>query len=405
LHSIGKAELSEIQANNPQDVRTLGIVSVGRSDFSIYLPILRAIQNHPKLELRLIISGTHLSPGQGQTIEEIHDIGFTIYDHVDMLLASSTPEGTVKSMGLGLIGFAQLFSKSCPDLLLVLGDRFEMYTAALAALPFRIPVAHLHGGELTEGAMDDALRHSITKLSHLHFVSTEEYARRVIQLGEEPWRVVVSGAPALENLKGIKYLDLHALVSQFNLFIDPGTHPILVTYHPETLSPVPVQTQLKALFIALENIENAIIFTAPNADQSGYQARESILNFVKEHPRTQFVENFGSAGYFSMMRLAGAMVGNSSSGIIEAASFKLPVVNIGERQKGRIHGKNVIDVGHDSDAILAAIKLAVSQPFRSSLHDLINPYWKENSSDIIIQTLATLPLDQKLLRKNFFDLP
>ena len=196
-------------------MRTIGVVTVGRSDFGIYRPVLKAIRAEPTLDLRLIVSGMHLSPHYGSTVEQIEAEGFVVNERVEMLLASDSPEGVAKSMGLGTIGFAQSYAHSQPDILLVLGDRFEMHAAALAALPFNIPVAHIHGGEVTEGAMDEALRHAITKLSHLHFTSTEEYARRVIQLGEEPWRVTISGAPGLDNLNEMTFLGASELKERF----------------------------------------------------------------------------------------------------------------------------------------------------------------------------------------------
>ena len=214
-------------------MRTIGVVTVGRSDYGIYLPLLRKIREDPHLQLHLIVAGMHLSPEFGLTVKNIEADGFETNERVEMLMSSDTPGGIAKSMGLGTIGFAESYARFRPDILLVLGDRFEMHAAALAALPFKIPVAHIHGGEITEGAIDDALRHSITKLSHLHFVSTQEYAHRVLQLGEEPWRVIISGAPSLDNLHNIKLLEREQLETHTGLRL--GGNPLLVTYHPVTL--------------------------------------------------------------------------------------------------------------------------------------------------------------------------
>ena len=384
-------------------MRTVGVVTVGRSDYGIYQPVLRAMQEHPALEPHLLVSGMHLSPEFGLTVREIEADGFPIRDRVEMLLSSDSPEGIAKAIGLGTIGFAQVYGRWRPDLLLVLGDRFEMYAAALAALPFKIPVAHLHGGELTEGATDDALRHSITKLSHLHFVSTEEYARRVRQMGEEPWRVVVSGAPGLDGIEGFTGLSREELESRFGL--DVAQPPLLVTYHPASLEYEQTACQVKELLTALERSRLPVVFTAPNADVSGRTVATMIREFVASHPQARFVANLGRRGYFGLMRHAAARVGNSSSGIIEAASFRLSVVNVGTRQQGRVQGANVIDVGYESVAIGAAIARAVSPEFRRTLADLRNPYGDGRAGERIAAALAQVPLDASLVIKRFCDLP
>jgi len=381
-------------------MRKLAVVTVGRSDYGIYLPILRRIEANPRLSLCLIVSGMHLSPEFGLTAQIIEKDGFKIGDKVEMLLSSDTPEGIAKSMGLGLIGFSQSYARLKPDMIIVLGDRFEMHAAALAALPFCIPVAHIHGGELTLGAMDDALRHSITKLSHLHFASTELYARRIIQLGEEPWRVVVSGAPSLDNLT--KLLSREELETNFG--VDLTSPPLLVTFHPVTLEHEKAAYQTDELLAALEACHMPVIFTLPNADTGGRVIIEKIRKAVQEHPLYQLVENLGTIGYFSMMACAAAMVGNSSSGIVEAASFKLPVVNIGTRQEGRLHPENVIDTGYERTEILKAIHKAISPSFQLKIKDLVNPYGNGQAAEIIVQHLENIPLNERLLKKKFYDL-
>ena len=384
-------------------MRTIGVVTVGRSDFGIYRPVLESIRQEPELQLHLFVSGMHLSPQYGLTVERIEAEGFAVHERIEMLLSSDSPEGIAKSMGLGTAGFAQSFAHSRPDLLLVLGDRFEMHAAALAALPFNIPVAHIHGGEVTEGAMDEALRHAITKLSHLHFTSTEEYARRVIQLGEEPWRVTVCGAPSLDNLKTVHLLDAAGMEAHFGLHI--SVPPLLVTFHPVTLAYQQVEDQIKQLLLALEASALPVIFTLPNADTGNSLIRRAIAAFVAGHSNAQAVENLGTQGYFSLMSLAAAMVGNSSSGIIEAASFELPVVNIGTRQRGRIHGSNVLDVGYNHAEILDGIQRAVSSAMRQSLRGLQNPYGDGRAAERIVCRLCEVPLDEKLIVKRFHDLP
>jgi len=375
---------------------------VARSDWGIYQPVLRAIRAHDDLSLRIIVSGAHLSPEFGNTVKAIEE-EFEISDRVPSLLSSDGPGSVARAMALGTIGMAQAFERERPDILLVLGDRFDMFAAALAALPFNIPVAHIHGGELSEGAIDDALRHSITKLSHLHFVTTETYAARVRQLGEEPWRVVVSGAPALDHIRALKWLTREQIEEQFHITLDPA--PLLVTFHPVTLEFNEVEAQTRVLFDALVDAGMPVLFTLPNADTNGRAIIDAIRRFAEEQRvPAQIVDSFGTEGYFSMMRIAAAMVGNSSSGLLEAASFGLPVVNIGNRQRGRVRGANVIDVGNDRKSIADAIRRAVSPQFRESIRDAANPYDAGRSAgEVIASTLATVPLGAHLIAKRFQD--
>lgn len=384
-------------------MRTIGVVSVARSDYGIYLPVLRKIQQDPELKLHLIVAGTHLSPEFGLTVKDIEADGFEINERVEMLLSSDSPEGIAKSMGLGTIGFAQVYARFRPDILLVLGDRFEMHAAALAALPFKIPLAHIHGGEITQGAFDDALRHSITKLSHVHFVATQESARRVIQMGEEPWRVVVSGAPSLDNLRSLRLLRSEELEAKYGLCLNPS--PLLVTFHPVTLEYEQTQWQVSELLEALRSCDLPVVFTLPNADTSGRLIRRMIETFAEGSPNVRTVANLGMQGYFSLMAQAIAMVGNSSSGIIEAPSFKLPVVNIGTRQHGRIRAKNVIDVGYRKDEIISGVRRAVTSEFRAGLQGLINPYGDGRAAEVITENLKKLVLNNRLIVKQFVDLP
>jgi UDP-N-acetylglucosamine 2-epimerase (non-hydrolysing)/GDP/UDP-N,N'-diacetylbacillosamine 2-epimerase (hydrolysing) len=385
-------------------VRTLAVVTVARSDFGIYLPMLKRILGDPRLRLHLLVSGMHLSPEFGRTVAFIEESGIPIAERIEMLLSSDTPEAISKSMGLGLIGYAQAYSRQRPDLLVVLGDRFEMLPAALAALPFRIPVAHIHGGELTMGAMDDALRHSITKLSHLHFVSTEEYARRVRQMGEESWRVTVCGAPSLDNLKTVPVLSKAQLEPALGFVL--GEPSLLVTFHPVTLEPDKLAWQFGELLRAVELSNAQAIFTLPNADTAGRQLAKHLREFVSSHSKARLVENLGTELYFNLMRHATVMVGNSSSGIIEAPSFSLPVVNIGARQAGRVRGRNVIDVEDGCLNILNGIHRALAPEFRASLRGLSNPYWSgQEASGIVVERLGSIELDQQLLQKRFCDWP
>jgi GDP/UDP-N,N'-diacetylbacillosamine 2-epimerase (hydrolysing) len=379
--------------------RRIGVVTVARSDYGIYFPILKKIQQDPALELVLIVGGMHLSPEFGSTVNILEADGFEPAAKVEMLLSSDSAEGVAKSVGIGVIGFAQAYSQLKPDLLLLLGDRFEMLAAAVAAVPFKIPMAHIHGGESTEGLIDEAIRHSITKMSHIHFASTEAHAARIRQLGEEPWRVTVSGAPSLDNLKSMKLLSAQELERQHGL--DLSKPPLLVTYHPVTLDFENTEHQITELMAALKASGLPLIFTFPNADASGRKIIEMIQAFVKAMPQARITVNLGTEGYFSLMSHAGAMVGNSSSGIVEAASFKLPVVNIGDRQRGRFHAENVVDCGYSRDQILSAIKKATSAEFRKTLGSLVNPYGDGHAADRIVAGLKNVTLDSNLLLKRF----
>lgn len=382
-------------------MRAIGVVTVARSDYGIYLPVLRLIQQDPDLRLYLMVTGMHLSHEFGLTVEIIKGDGFEISEQVPMLLSSDTPEGIAKSMGLGTIGFAQCFARFRPDLLLLLGDRFEMHAAAVAALPFNIPLAHLHGGESTEGAIDEAMRHSITKMSHLHFPSTQIYAQRIVQMGEEPWRVTLTGAPSLDNLAQLPLLEPCELERVCG--IDPGAPTLLVTYHPVTLEQEDTERQVEELLAALDESDLNVVFTYPNADTGGRRIIELVQRYVDSHNRCRFVANLGPQAYYSLMATAAAMVGNSSSGIIEAASFNLPVVNIGTRQQGRIHDRNVIDVGYERGEILAAIRQASSPLFRASLDGLVNPYGDGHAAHRVVARLKEVELGHELLLKRFYD--
>ena len=383
-------------------MRTIAAVTVARSDWGIYQPVLRAIRDRQDLSLRILVSSAHLAPEFGYTVTQIEQ-EFPIAERIPTLLSSDTPGSVARSTALGVIGFAQAFERERPDLLLVLGDRFDMFAAALAALPFNIPVAHIHGGELSEGAIDDALRHSMTKLSHLHFVTTETYAGRVRQLGEESWRVVVSGAPALDHLREMKTLTRDELQQRFGVQLDPA--PLLVTFHPVTLEISDVLAQTRELLDAVADVGLPVLFTLPNADTNGRAVIAEIDRFVADQRvPAQIVTNFGTEGYFSLLRVVPAMVGNSSSGLIEAGSFGLPVVNVGNRQRGRVRGANVIDVGNERAAIAAAIRRAISPEFRRSIRDEANPYDAQRpAGELIAARLAEVSLE-RLISKRFVDL-
>ena len=383
-------------------MKTIGIVTVGRSDYGILLPIIRSIQADPSLNLRLIVGGMHLSPQFGLTVRQIEADGLKIDERVVMGLSSDTPDSIAISMGLGVIGFSHAYSNLSPDLLVVIGDRFEVYSAAIAALPFKIPIAHVHGGEVTEGAIDDAIRHSITKLSHLHFVSTEIYKNRIIQMGEEPWRVVVSGAPSLDNFPSLPNIDAGAFLDQLGLDVDKEF--LLVTYHPVTMEVENTEFQIRELLRALEDVNLPVVFSKANADTYGSVINRELQDHVQTHAETRLVDNLGLPTYANLMNHASAMVGNSSSGIIEAPYFGLPVVNIGNRQKGRVRGENVIDVGYEKSQIVEGISRATSIAFKETIKEVKNPYGEGKAAAIILENIKRYLESDNLLNKKFNDL-
>jgi UDP-hydrolysing UDP-N-acetyl-D-glucosamine 2-epimerase len=383
-------------------MRRIAVVTTSRADYGIFRPLLRQLADDADCDLALIVGGMHLAPQYGFTVREIEDDGFTIADRVELLVASDTPSATAQSMALGTIGFANAFRRLQPDIVVLLGDRFEMHSAATAAQPFNLPIAHLHGGELTLGAIDDALRHSITKLSHLHFVATDEYARRVIRMGEEPWRVMVTGALALDNLESIVPLAGDELARRLGISLDPG--PILVTFHPTTRDLAHVLSETDALLAALSGQGQPIIFTAPNADTGGGALRHRIDSFVEANQAALLVEHLGTAAYYGLMKIACLMVGNSSSGILEAPSFRLPVVNVGRRQEGRIRAANVIDVAASTEEISAGMARALDPMFRAGLSSLVSPYQgPKPAAPRIARRLMEVPLGTELIIKRFFD--
>jgi len=380
-------------------MRRIGVVTTSRADYGLLLPVLKRIKAARGLELVLFVSGTHLSGRHGMTVRAIEADGFPIAARVPLPLQNNSPEAVAKAMGRATSGFAGIYGKHRPDILLVLGDRFEMHAAACAAVPFGIPIAHVHGGEITLGAMDDQFRHSLTKLSHLHFAATKEYARRIVGMGEEPWRVTVSGAPGLDNLRTMRLLSKRQIELRYG--IDFSMPAILVTFHPVTLEQDNTEIYIDHLLEALGRLRGChFVFTAPNADPGASVIRKRILRFVGSSERAFFVENFGTKGYLSMMARAAAMAGNSSSGILEAASFRLPVVNIGTRQEGRTRAKNVIDTGYGARQIGAAIGQALSKEFRASLRELNNPYGDGMAARRIVDVLKSVSLEH-LGRKRF----
>jgi UDP-hydrolysing UDP-N-acetyl-D-glucosamine 2-epimerase len=383
--------------------RAIGVVTVARSDYGHLRPVLEAIRATPGLELRLFAAGAHLSSGLGETVRAIEGDGFPIAERVAIPVESDAAADLAAAAGAGLAGFARAFARHRPDLVVVLGDRLEMLSAAVAALPLTIPVAHVHGGEVTEGAIDEQIRHAITKLSHLHFPAAEPFARRILQMGEEPWRVHCVGAPGLDRLPRLAVLSRADLAARVGLPLRTPT--LLVTLHPVTLEAEDTGAHVEELAEALARTDGDVIITSPGADTAYRTITRRLEALAATRPGTRFVASLGEDAYCSLLRLADVMVGNSSSGLIEAPSFALPVVNIGRRQHGRLRAANVVDVGHGREEILAGLRRALDPAFRRGLAGLRNPYGDGHAAPRIVRVLAEVALGRRLVQKRFVDGP
>jgi len=372
-----------------------------RAEYGLLKPLMEEIQKQPEFELQIVASCMHLSPEFGLTYQEIEKDGFKIDEKVEMLLSSDTAIGTVKSMGVGMIGYADALNRLKPDLAIVLGDRFEALAFAVSAYILRIPIAHLYGGEITKGALDEGFRHAITKLSYLHFTSTQEYKKRIIQMGESPERVFNVGALGLDNIKRLKLLSKDELEKALGIKFDKYT--FLITYHPETLSDSQSEKDFSELLNALETLKDTtLIFTKANADPSGRIINDMINEFVNKKFNAYIFDSMGQLLYLSLMHYVDAVIGNSSSGIIEAPSFKVATINVSNRQKGRIKAKSIIDCEPTKDEILNAIQKAISLEFKKSLENVENPYGDGKSAIKIVNILKRFfPL--KNISKDFYE--
>ena len=384
-------------------MRKICFVTGSRAEYGLLSGLMNAVKNDPELQLQIIATNMHLSPEFGLTYREIEKDGFTIDKKVEMLLSSDTAVGTSKSVGLGLISFADAFEDLNPDLIVILGDRYEMIAVVSAALFHKIPLAHLHGGEITEGAYDDCIRHAISKMSHLHFTSTEAYRNRVIQLGEQPERVFNVGAIGIENIKHVPVMSKDELEDSLDFKMDDKC--IIVTYHPVTLEDNSAEQQSVALLSALDSLENyKIIFTYPNSDTNGRIIIEKINEYVASHPeKAKAWPSLGLKRYLSALHYATAAVGNSSSGIIEVPSFGIPTLNIGDRQKGRIAAESVHNCEATESAVKDGLNIILSNDFIAKAKQAQNPYEGENTTEDIMNTLKTYPLDN-IIEKHFYDI-
>ena len=383
--------------------RKICVITGTRAEYGLLRWVMQGIKDDPELTLQVIATGMHLSPEFGQTYREIEQDGFQIDRKVEMLTSSDTPVGIAKSMGLGLIGFADALKELHPDLIMVLGDRFEIFAAVATALVACIPVAHLHGGETTEGAFDEALRHSITKMSHLHFVAAEEYRQRVIQLGEQPERVFLVGGLGIDNIKRLKLLDRAELEASIDFQL--GAKNLLITFHPVTLETSTAEDQMAELLAALAELKDTqLIFTMPNADTDGRALIKMVQQFVAEHPNARAYTSLGQLRYLSCAAQVDGVVGNSSSGLAEVPSFKKGTINIGDRQRGRLQAASVINCAPTRQSIDAALKKLYTAAFQASLSQAQNPYGEGGASENVVKTIKHCALDG-IAKKSFYDLP
>jgi UDP-hydrolysing UDP-N-acetyl-D-glucosamine 2-epimerase len=376
--------------------RRIGVVTTSRADYShLYWP-LRELAAHPGVDLGVFTLGAHLSPEFGSTIRAIEADGFPILSRIECLLSSDTDTGMAKTIGLAILGLADALTAWRPDLLLLIADRYEMLAPASAALALCIPVAHIEGGEISQGAIDDQVRNALTKLAHIHFTSTATARRRVIAMGEEPWRVHRAGAPSLDHLRRSTLLSREALEAKLGLVLAPPT--LLVAWHPVTILR-DTNAEADAFFAAMAQAPGQLIFVYPNADAGSHALIERTRALAAARPHTRIFVNLDAVTYWSLLGNVDAIIGNSSSGIMEAASFALPVVNVGIRQQGRERARNVIDAPAESAAILAAIDQALSPEFRDSLRGMANPYGDGTAAATITRVLTSTPLDGLLIKQ------
>lgn len=384
-------------------MRKVCVYTSTRAEYGLLKGVLQKIDTEPSLQLQILTSGMHLSPEFGMTIKEIQADGFEPDEAIEILLSSDTPSAICKSMGLAMIGYGEALQRLKPDMLVVLGDRFETFCMAAAAQVCRIPLAHIHGGETTEGAVDEAFRHSITKMSHLHFASCEVYRQRIIQLGENPDVVFNVGALGVENIRQMPLMERRALGESIGFNLEKPY--FLVTFHPVTLEKDTSEWQFQTLLDALDVFpEYNVIFTKANADTDGRVINRLIDKYLGKRPeRCLSVTSLGALRYLSAMKYATAVIGNSSSGIVEAPSFKIPTINIGDRQKGRVRAESVIDCESSTIAIKDSIFKSISPEFQRVLKDIKSPYEKAGTACQIVSVIVALD-SAKLLKKRFYNI-
>lgn len=383
-------------------MKKICVITATRAEYGLLKPLMDLIQGSEELELQIIATGAHLSPEFGLTYKQIEADGFKINEKIEILLSSDTPSSIVKTMGLAMNGLADVLPRLMPDMFVMLGDRYEMLAIASAITIFKVPIIHLHGGEITEGAYDDAIRHAITKLSHLHFTSTEEYRNRVIQMGEEPDRVFNVGAIGLDNIANLKLFDRAELEKDLNIRFLKYNYQ--VTFHPETLSDLSSEEQFQILLDAIEEQEDSFfVFTKANADTDGRIINQMIDTYVAKNPnKAKAFLSLGTLRFLSVVKQSTAIVGNSSSGILEAPSLHTATINIGDRQKGRTQAKSIVNVSCDRNEIMDGFEAVKESSFKDNLKNLDNPYYNGGASPKIVKVIQDL--NQLSSLKRFYNL-
>ncbi len=377
------------------------LITSSRAEYGLLKNLIKKLSNSQKIKFHLSITGTHMSLNHGYTIKEILEDKIDVNSKIKILINDST-KGIAKAFSQGVVKFSDLFNKQKPDLILILGDRFEILSSVVAATLNRIPIAHIHGGEETQGAIDNVIRHSITKMSHIHFTSTEKYKKRIIQMGENAKLVFNVGAVGLEEIKNFKFKTKEYFKKKYN--IDFKKKTILVCFHPVTLEPFMEHIHIKKILLSLKNLkETNIIFTSPNADQGYKRIEKGIKLFLKERKNCFYIKSFGRNDFLSCLRLSNLMIGNSSSGIFEAPSLKTISINLGDRQKGRIKSKSVINTSIDTNKINKLIKKLLHNKVVKTKNYFYNPYFKRGVSNKILNILENLET-KKIIKKKFFDL-
>jgi GDP/UDP-N,N'-diacetylbacillosamine 2-epimerase (hydrolysing) len=384
--------------------KKIAVVTGTRAEYGILRYVIKYLKESNFLDLHLIVTGMHLSHEFGNTYKEIENDGILINDKVEILLSGDSPTSISKSIALGIISFSEIFERIKPNILLVLGDRFEIISASIAATVSKIPIAHIHGGESTEGVIDEPFRHSITKMSHLHFTCSEIYKERVIQLGENPNYVYNFGSPAIDNIYNLKLIDKKEIEKLINFEISDKC--FVITFHPVTLENSSAENQFSELLLGLKKFKNyKLIFTYPNADTEGRIIIKMIEEFIRNNPYQSIsFKSLGQIKYFSILKYSTLVIGNSSSGLIEVPSFRIPTINIGDRQKGRIKAKSVIDCLPNKESIEQAINKGISKHFQEGLKELKNPYGEKGSSKKIVKQLENVNIDKDFLKKKFYNL-
>ena len=378
-------------------MKNIAVVTGTRAEYGLLKHIMHAIEMEDDLNLQLIVTGTHLSGKYGMTINEIDADGFHIDAICPILLEGASRDKNAKEMSIALNEFSSSYMRLKPDIVMVLGDRYEIFAAAAAAMVMSIPIAHISGGEITEGAMDEQIRHSITKMAHIHFAGAEVYAENIRNMGEESWRVFNVGDSGIENIKLTQLMSKEELEKDLGIIVDENT--ILATYHPVTLESEDVERQINNVLKALEQVNKPVIFTYPNADHGGEKIIAALEAFKTKHQFMHVVKNLGSLRYLSVMKHCGLVLGNSSSALIEAPYLKKPVVNIGNRQKGRLMAENILQANYSVESIVNSINEGMSQGFREKVRQTKSLYGEGDTSKEIVRILKEIPIDEKLIKK------